>query len=154
MFAQAIKRGYRYVYVCGSVINNQISSIQLLVCVCNESTLGSTKKKCAQYVCVFVHARWWVAVGVCMRVCNLQFPVNSNLCVYACICVNNAELLHLQKAFFTVNYEVLRIKESHILIKLLHAPLSISSLPIAPHKGNHPASLTNRVSTFQGWCVI
>ena len=51
---QAMKRGYRCVYVC--VIINQISSRQLLVCVCvcYQSTPGRAAN--ARTICVCVRA--------------------------------------------------------------------------------------------------
>ena len=60
MSVQAMKRGYRCVYVC--VIINQISSRQLLVCVCYQSTPGRAVN--ARTICVRVRAHVRLRVGM------------------------------------------------------------------------------------------
>ena len=52
-----------------------------------------------------------MGVCVCVRVCHHHYPVDSFLCMYVCICMltplNDCDYIRL---YFTVNYEVLCIK--------------------------------------------
>ena len=79
---KAMKRGYGYgcVYVC--VIINQISSRQLLVCVCYQSTPGKAVNARTRCVCVRAHARLRVGMSVCMRVCPASSLSRQQLLVY------------------------------------------------------------------------
>ena len=72
VFVQAIKRGHGYRCVYVFVIINQISSKQLLVCVCvcNGSAPGYPIRDAPQ-MC-----------GVCVCVRHHHSPVDSYLCVY------------------------------------------------------------------------
>ena len=82
---QAMKRGYRCVYVC--VIINQISSRQLLVrvCVCYQSTPGRAVNARTICVCVRAHIRLRVGMSVCMCVCPASSLSRQQLLV--CVCV-------------------------------------------------------------------
>ena len=109
MSVQAMKRGYRCVYVC--VIINQISSTQLLVCVLTKHSWKAVNARTI-CVCVRAHVRLRVGMSVCMCVCPVSSVSRQQLLV--CVCVymyaNTAERLRLHKSYFTINYEVLCIK--------------------------------------------
>ena len=84
---QAMKRGYRCVYVC--VIINQISSRQLLVCVCYQSTPGRAVN--ARTICVCVFGTRKIKGGhECVYVCLsgiITLPSTDTcvrMCVYVC----------------------------------------------------------------------
>ena len=116
MSEQAMKRGYRCVYVC--VIINQISSRQLLECVCYQSTPGRAVNARTICVCVRAHVRLRVGMSVCMCVC----PASSLSCqqLLVCVCVymyaNTAERLQLHKTvilLLIMKYFVLKISYCH-----------------------------------------
>ena len=112
---------WAWVWVC--VIINQLSSRQLLVCLCNGSAPGSPDAR-PRCVCAFVHSyvRSRVGMGVCMcvsgiitlpsyvksrvsmGVCICVCPASSLyrrqllVCVCMCMCANIAECLQLHKA--------------------------------------------------------
>ena len=117
MSVQAIKRGYGYgcVYVC--VIINQISSRQLLVCVCvcYRSTPGRAVNARTVCVCVRVHVRLRVEMSVCMCVCPASSLSRQQLLVY--MYANTAERLRLHKTailLLIMKYFVLKmISYSH-----------------------------------------
>ena len=65
-------------------------------------------------------------MGVC--VCHHHSPVNSLLCVYVCICMPTPlDDCDYIRQYFTVNYEVLRIKNSIVFpIQLHHAAFFVA----------------------------
>ena len=101
MFLQAIKRGHGYKCVL-CVMINQISSRQLLlcVCVCYQSTPGRAVNAHTICVCVRAHVRLRVGMSVCMCVRPASSLSRQQLLV--CVCVNmyanTAERLRLHKA--------------------------------------------------------
>ena len=64
-------------------------------------------------LCMHSYVRSRVGIGACMCVCvgHHHSPVNSYLCAYVCICMltplNDCDYI---RQYFTVNYEVLCIK--------------------------------------------
>ena len=85
MSVQAMKRRYRCVYVC--VIINQISSRQLLVCVCYQSTPGRAVNARTICVCVRAHVRLRVGMSVCMCVSGIITLPSTATCVRMCVYV-------------------------------------------------------------------
>ena len=124
---QAMKRGYRCVYVC--VIINQISSRQLLVCVWYQSTPGRAVNARTVCVCVHAHVRLRVGISVCICVCPASSLSRQQL--LECVCVymyaNTAERLRLHKAvilLLIMKYFVLKLYR--IPIQLHHATFSVA----------------------------
>ena len=91
----ASNEAWIWVWVC--VIINQISSRQLLVCVCYRSTPGRAVNARTRCVCVRAHVRLRVGTSVC--VCPASSLSRQQLLV--CVCVymyaNTAERLRLHK---------------------------------------------------------
>ena len=98
VFVKAIKRRYGCVYVCLS--SSTTSTVDSYLCVYAMKEFREVFKRDApRNVCVFVHAR--SSVGMGMWVCHLHYPVCSYLCacmyvyvcMYVCMNVNTAERL-------------------------------------------------------------
>ena len=130
MSVQAMKHGHRCVYVC--IIINQISSRQLLVCVCvfYQSTPGRAVNARTICVCVRAHVRLRVGMSVCMSVCPASSLSRQQLLV--CVCVymyaNTAERLRLHKAVISLlimKYFVLKM----ILYSHTTTPCNLLSSP-------------------------
>ena len=82
MCVQAMKRGYRCVYVC------------------YQSTTGRAVNARTICVCVRAHVRLRVGMSVCMCVCPASSLSRQQLLVYVCVYMyaNTAERLQLHKA--------------------------------------------------------
>ena len=139
-----MKRGHRCVYVC--VIINQISSRQLLVCVCYQSTPGTAVNARTICVCVRAHVRLRVGMSVCMCVCPASSLSRQQLLV--CVCVymyaNTAEWLRLHKTvilLLIMKYFVLKmISYSHTtaLCNFLSSPRKKKSNAFTWYANYHP----------------
>ena len=123
---QTMKRGYGYgcVYVC--VIINQISSRQLLVCVCYRSTPGRAVNARNRCVCVRAHVRLRVGMSVCPASSLSRQQLLVCVCVY--MYANTAKRLRLHKTvilLLIMKYFVLKmISYSHTT-----APWNLLSSP-------------------------
>ena len=111
MFVQGIKRrlGYECVYVC--VIIKQISWTHLLVCVCvcNRSAIKEAPRDVC--VCVCTHVRSRVGMGVCLSSSLSRRQLLVSVCICMITPLNDYDYI---RQYFTVNYEVLCIKNGTV----------------------------------------
>ena len=89
-----------WVYICVCVIIKQISSTQLLVCVCVIEALLEVLYKKHPKMCVCLYT--CKIKGRYEYVCVIVTLPSTASCVYVCVCMyaNTAEQLRLHKAVF------------------------------------------------------
>ena len=112
---------------------------------------------------VYVHAGWSMGTSVYACVCHSHSSGDSYLCVYICMYANTTDWLTLQGSYFTVHYEILCPKYSHIL-QLHHTTLSynytMQPYQLVVCKQPHTQKITHKKHSvlesqypkFDAWC--